>query len=76
VDKKLIPKWQGHQDGGQLIMDTYTEVFGGDDAQYEQQQLAKLGVQRITDSLAIGIAVTNDGEFRGYRSVARPSRSQ
>jgi hypothetical protein len=44
VDKKLIAKWQGHQDGGQLIMDTYTEVFGADDAQYEQQQLAKLGV--------------------------------
>ena len=49
VDRKLIAKWQGHQDGGQLIMDTYTEVFGDDDAQYEQQQLAKLGVQRITD---------------------------
>jgi integrase len=45
VDKKLIAKWQGHQDGGQLIMDTYTEVFGGDDAEYEQQQLAKLGGQ-------------------------------
>ena len=42
VDKKLIAKWQGHQDGGQLIMDTYTEVFGDDDAQYERQQLAKL----------------------------------
>jgi integrase len=44
VDKKLIAKWQGHQDGGQLIMDTYTEVCGADDAEYEQQQLAKLGV--------------------------------
>jgi hypothetical protein len=44
IDKKLIAKWQGHQDGGQLILDTYTEVFGGDDAEYEQQQLAKLSV--------------------------------
>lgn len=44
VDPKLIAKWQGHQDGGQLIIDTYTEVFGGDDAEYERQQLAKLGV--------------------------------
>jgi integrase len=43
VDRKLIAKWQGHQDGGQLIIDTYTEVFGDDDAEYEQQQLAKLG---------------------------------
>jgi len=42
IDKKLIAKWQGHSDGGQLIMDTYTEVFGSDDAEYERLQLAKL----------------------------------
>ena len=42
VDRKLIAKWQGHQDGGQLVMDTYTEVFGSDDLAYERQQLAKL----------------------------------
>lgn len=42
IDRKLIAKWQGHQDGGQLILDTYTEVFGSDDADYERQQLAKL----------------------------------
>ena len=43
VDRKLIAKWQGHQDGGQLILETYTEVFGDDDDAYEQQQLARLG---------------------------------
>ncbi len=43
VDYKLISKWQGHADGGKLILDTYTEVFGGKDADYEQQQLAKIG---------------------------------
>lgn len=42
VDKKLIAKWQGHQDGGKLILDTYTEVFGTDDDAYETMQLAKL----------------------------------
>lgn len=42
IDKKLIAKWQGHRDGGQLIMDTYTEVFGDDEADYERQQLQKL----------------------------------
>lgn len=42
VDRKLIAKWQGHRDGGKLIMDTYTEVFGDDDSLYEQQQLEKL----------------------------------
>jgi integrase len=41
VDKKLIAKWQGHQDGGELILQVYTEAFG-EDAEYEQQQLAKL----------------------------------
>ena len=42
VDYKLISKWQGHQDGGKLILDTYTEVFGANDKTYEQQQLAKI----------------------------------
>lgn len=42
VDRKLIGKWQGHRDGGKLIIDTYTEIFGGDDVAYEQQELAKL----------------------------------
>ena len=39
VNVKLIAKWQGHQDGGQLIMDTYTETLGSDDDEYERNQL-------------------------------------
>jgi integrase len=46
IDRKLIAKWQGHQDGGQLILDTYTEVFGADDEAYVRQQLAKLSGPR------------------------------
>lgn len=42
VDVKTIAKWQGHQDGGKLIMDTYTEVFGADQQDFEKRQLAKL----------------------------------
>ncbi len=42
VDRKLISKWQGHCDGGKLIIDTYTEVLRDDDITYEQQQFAKL----------------------------------
>jgi integrase len=42
VDYKLIAKWQGHQDGGKLILDTYTEVFGANDESYEKAQLAKI----------------------------------
>ncbi len=42
VDVKTIAKWQGHQDGGKLIMDTYTEVFGADQKDFEKRQLAKL----------------------------------
>lgn len=42
VDIKLISKWQGHQDGGKLIMNTYTEVFGTDDGEYVNSELAKV----------------------------------
>jgi integrase len=42
VDIKLISKWQGHQDGGKLILNTYTEVFGGNDADYIKSELAKV----------------------------------
>ena len=45
VDRKLIAKWQGHQDGGALILHTYTEVFADDDSGYERQQLAKIAPQ-------------------------------
>jgi len=36
VDAKLISKWQGHQDGGRLILNTYTEVFGDNDMEYRE----------------------------------------
>ncbi len=42
VDVKLIAKWQGHSDGGKLILSTYTEVFGSNDAAYEAAELAKV----------------------------------
>jgi integrase len=42
LDHKLIAKWQGHRDGGKLILDTYTEVFGSNDESYEKTQLAKI----------------------------------
>ena len=42
VDIKLISKWQGHQDGGKLILNTYTEVFGANDDEYIKSELAKV----------------------------------
>jgi len=42
VDLKLIAKWQGHQDGGKLLMNTYTEVFGANDGEYVNSELAKI----------------------------------
>lgn len=42
VDLKLISKWQGHQDGGKLILNTYTEVFGANDDDYIKSELAKV----------------------------------
>lgn len=41
VDVKVIANWQGHSDGGKLIMTTYTEVFGSNADSYERTQLAK-----------------------------------
>ena len=42
IDIKRIAKWQGHQDGGKLLLQTYTEVFCDDDDVYDAMQLAKL----------------------------------
>lgn len=42
VDVKLIAKWQGHSDGGKLILSTYTEVFSDNDADYIKAELAKV----------------------------------
>ncbi len=44
LDIKLIAKWQGHNDGGKLILNTYTEVFGANDNDYVASELAKLSV--------------------------------
>lgn len=41
VDVKIIAQWQGHRDGGKLIMTIYTEVFGSTSRSYERSQLAK-----------------------------------
>jgi len=42
VDVKTLAKWQGHQDGGKLIMDTYTEVLGADQREFEKKQILRL----------------------------------
>jgi hypothetical protein len=39
VQPSLYPPFQ---DGGELILDTYTEVFGANDESYEKTQLAKI----------------------------------
>lgn len=41
---KLVAQWQGHRDGGKLIMDTYSEVISDDQQEYETLQLKKLEV--------------------------------
>ncbi len=63
VDRKLIALWQGHSDGGQLILDTYTQVFGSDDEEYVRGQLAKLGGGVI-------VAVPSGGSVDGSTSGA------
>ena len=41
VDVKTIAHWQGHRDGGKLIMEIYTKIFRSNNADYEADQLAK-----------------------------------
>lgn len=63
VDRKMIAKWQGHIDGGVLILDTYTEVFGSDDEIYERQQLFKLmPPQNLLGAPVAAIEFPIDGE--------------
>ncbi len=57
VDRKLIAQWQGHQDGGQLILDTYTQVFGSDDEEYVRGQLAKIGGGTVPVGVPFGAGV-------------------
>ena len=42
MNVKLVAKWQGHQDGGKLILDTYSDVISAGDRDFEQAELAKL----------------------------------
>lgn len=42
VPVKRIALWQGHRDGGRLIMEVYTEVFCDTDAAAERADLARL----------------------------------
>ena len=42
VNVKLVSKWQGHRDGGKLILNTYTEVISENERSFEEAELAKL----------------------------------
>ncbi|MGB8353818.1 MAG: site-specific integrase [Chthoniobacteraceae bacterium] len=42
INVKLIAKWQGHKDGGKLILDTYSEIISSADREFENSELAKL----------------------------------
>jgi integrase len=42
VNVKLVSKWQGHQDGGKLILDTYSDIISDSDKAFERQELEKL----------------------------------
>jgi len=56
VDIKLIAQWQGHTDGGKLILNTYTEVFGANDNSYVESQLAKLTQSKARRETNITVA--------------------
>ncbi len=41
VDVKQVAEWQGHSDGGKLIMDTYSNVIRANKNAYEAEQIAR-----------------------------------
>jgi integrase len=71
VNVKKIAEWQGHGDGGKLIMDTYTEVFGTDDAEYVKAELAKLDApdfQVIDDGDGVRVNRAEYEEFKRWKA--------
>ena len=64
VDVKEISKWQGHRDGGALIMSTYTEVFGSTSNAYSLSQLKKA---EMAEAHFAGVVVKAD--FDGAASA-------
>jgi hypothetical protein len=79
IDIKLIAKWQGHSDGGKLILNTYTEVFGGNDAAYVSAELAKLSTAPATQDKGVTLSATDHqkllAELQQLRSqVAAPGK--
>lgn len=50
LDYKLVSKYQGHRDGGMLIITTYSEVISKSDTDYEQEQLRRLKAAKNGES--------------------------
>lgn len=46
VNPKTIANWQGHQDGGVLIMEVYSEVISENDLDHEISEVSKLDVSK------------------------------
>jgi integrase len=47
VNVKQVARWQGHQDGGTLILKRYSEVVSSGDRDYEQAELDKYNRQVV-----------------------------
>jgi integrase len=52
VNVKFVSKWQGHQDGGKLILDTYSDVIGDSDKAFNDRNLRSSSHKDITLSPA------------------------
>ena len=42
INPKTIAKWQGHQDGGGLIIEVYSEIISENDLEYEISEMKKI----------------------------------
>ena len=61
VDVKVIAEWQGHKDGGKLILDTYSHVNRA-----HSHRMAQL----MTDGLPENVVPMSAAPFRNERTTS------
>jgi hypothetical protein len=65
INPKLVAEYQGHRDGGILVMQIYTDVFGSGDEAWKAAELAKDDPKVIPFSSAAGCFGLISGSSRG-----------
>jgi hypothetical protein len=70
VDVKVIAEWQGHKDGGKLILDTYSHVNRAHS--HRMAQLMTDGLPENVVPISLAVSQVKSGKYR-TRSTERGS---